>query len=183
MKVFIAGAIKIKDLKKIVIEKLDGIIEKNFEVLVGDADGIDSSVQKYFKSKNYGNIKIYCTNGVIRNNFGDWEVISAFAKDNERGRAFYTVKDKKMAHDADIGFMIWNGESEGTLNNIINLLKAGKRVCLFLDNENKLLLLKEFKDLEKVIILSNSKTQLLYKKLLKKYNFENKLEDDQMRLI
>ncbi|MGL5988359.1 hypothetical protein [Cetobacterium sp.] len=183
MKVFIAGAIKIKELKKIVIEKLDGIIENNFEVLLGDAEGIDSSIQKYFKSKNYRNVEIYCTNREVRNNFGNWKVISVFAKDNERGRAFYTVKDKKMANDADIGFMIWNGESEGTLNNMINLLKSHKRVCLFLNNENKLLLLKEIKDLENVILSTNLKTVSLYKKLLKKYSFQNKIENEQMKLI
>ncbi|MGL5126172.1 MAG: hypothetical protein ACRC6U_09375 [Fusobacteriaceae bacterium] len=183
MKVFIAGAIKIKDLKSMVLEKLDGIIGKKFEVLLGDAEGIDSSVQKYFKSKEYENVKIYCTNNKARNNFGNWQVINAFAKENERGRAFYTVKDKKMANDADIGFMIWNGESEGTLNNMINLLKSNKRVCLFLNNENKLLLLKEIKDLENVILSTNLKTVSLYKKLLKKYSFQNKIENEQMKLI
>lgn len=40
MKVFIAGAIKIKCLKNIVVEKLDGIIEKKFEVLWGMLRGL-----------------------------------------------------------------------------------------------------------------------------------------------
>ncbi|MGL6023894.1 MAG: hypothetical protein ACRC0F_04695 [Cetobacterium sp.] len=182
MKIFIAGAIKIKDLKSMVLEKLDGIIEKKFEVLLGDAEGIDSSVQKYFKSKEYKNVKIYCTNNKARNNFGNWEVINAFAKENETGRAFYTVKDKKMALDSDIGFMIWNGESEGTLNNMINLLVSNKKVCLFLDKENRLLLLKKLEDLEKIILISDTKTKLLYNKLLKK-KLLKKIENKQLKLI
>lgn len=72
-------------------------------------------------------------------------VTNLLLEDEVKGRAFYTVKDEQMAYDANIGFMIWNGEIQGTLNNMINLLSKNKRVCLFLDNENKLLLLKKLK--------------------------------------
>lgn len=33
-----------------------------------------------------------------------------------------------MAKAADYGFMIWNGKSKGTLNNIINLVQYNKNV-------------------------------------------------------
>lgn len=36
-----------------------------------------------------------------------------------------------MAKNADIGFMIWNGKSKGTFNNMINLLNLGKEVILY----------------------------------------------------
>lgn len=184
MKVFIAGAIKIKCLKNIVVEKLDGIIEKKFEVLLGDAEGIDSLVQNYFKDKGYENIKIYSTNGQVRNNYGGWKVVSVFTKDEVKGRAFYTVKDDQMAYDTDIGFMIWNGESQGTFNNMINLLNKNKRVCLFLDNENKLLLLKKIEDLEKVVSGLDTKVKILFEKLKKKVNLLNQIsEDNQMKLL
>ena len=40
---------------------------------------------------------------------------------------YYRAKDLAMVEDADCGFMIWNGESKGTLNNILNLLYMDKK--------------------------------------------------------
>lgn len=50
---------------------------------------------------------------------------------NIKGFDFYTAKDLEMAHQADIGFMIWNGKSKGTFNNMLNLLKFEKQVILY----------------------------------------------------
>lgn len=46
MKIFIAGLRAIKELDKNISVKLENICAKNYEVLVEDADGIDSSIQK-----------------------------------------------------------------------------------------------------------------------------------------
>jgi hypothetical protein len=43
----------IKKLDELVIESLDKIIFNNFEVLVGDADGVDKLVQEYFFNQDY----------------------------------------------------------------------------------------------------------------------------------
>ena len=45
MKIFIAGPRAIKELDKNISVKLENICAKSYEVLVGDADGIDSSIQ------------------------------------------------------------------------------------------------------------------------------------------
>ena len=47
MKVFIAGPRIVNELDECVKQKLENICTKQYEVLVGDADGIDSGVQKY----------------------------------------------------------------------------------------------------------------------------------------
>ena len=53
MKIFIAGPRVIKELDKNITIKLNNICEKNYNVLIGDAEGIDSSIQKFFYQKFY----------------------------------------------------------------------------------------------------------------------------------
>ena len=57
MKVFISGSISIKKLPNKVINSLNKIKENNFEVLVGDAKGIDSLIQDFYQ--DYENVTIY----------------------------------------------------------------------------------------------------------------------------
>ena len=51
LKVFIAGPRAINELDENINMKLDNICEKNYSILVGDADGIDSSIQKVLSEK------------------------------------------------------------------------------------------------------------------------------------
>lgn len=51
MKVFIAGPRIVNELDECVKQKLENICIKQYEVFVGDADGIDSCIQKYMQSK------------------------------------------------------------------------------------------------------------------------------------
>ena len=131
MKIFIAGPRAIKSLDKNIINKIDNICRKNYEIVVGDADGIDSSVQEYLNQRKYKNVKLYASNGMARNNYGNWRVENVKVDSNIKGFDFYAQKDLKMVKDADIGFMIWNGESKGTFNNMINLLNMKKEVILY----------------------------------------------------
>ena len=147
LKIFIAGPRAIKSLDKNIINKIDNICRKNYEIVVGDADGIDSSVQEYLNQRKYKNVKLYASNGMARNNYGNWRVENVKVDSNIKGFDFYAQKDLKMVKDADIGFMIWNGESKGTFNNMINLLNMKKEVILYyiidkkfykISNENEL---------------------------------------------
>ena len=54
--VFISGSSSIKDLPKDVIKSLENIIDKGFEIFVGDAKGVDTLIQQYFYKRNYTNI-------------------------------------------------------------------------------------------------------------------------------
>lgn len=188
MKVFIGGPLKIKTLKPDVISKLNSIIKKNYKVLIGDANGIDKTIQNYFFNKKYKNVEIYSVNK-FRNNLGSWKsnIIKVEAK--VKNREYYSIKDKKMAEIADIGFMIWNKKSQGTLNNILNLLILEKKVCLFIHQESKLVILKEIKDLENIVNAENSiELRELYLKSLEnikknyKENEDNKKREIQLSL-
>lgn len=85
--------------------------------------------------------------GNVRNNFGNWFVQNVSVEPNITGFDFYAKKDLEMAKKADIGFMIWNGKSRGTFNNIVNLLKMNKEVVLYYDVTNELYYLKNLNDL------------------------------------
>ncbi|MDR3258005.1 MAG: hypothetical protein LBT51_00135 [Fusobacteriaceae bacterium] len=106
-----------------------------------------------------------------RNNIGNWNVVNVNS-DLPRGtREYFREKDIKMSKDADYGFAIWNRESQGTLNNMINLLNDNKKVCLFINQENMFYKLNTLRDLENIIISSNSKKLIvLYKKLIIKHS-------------
>lgn len=134
MKVFISGSIGIKKLPTSAIKKIDNIISKDITVLVGDAKGVDLSIQKYLMKKNYKDVFVYYAGNTIRNNVGQWKTKNILPLHNETGRELYTLKDELMAKDTDYGLMIWDGESKGTLNNILLMKKLNKQFFVILDN-------------------------------------------------
>ena len=138
MKVFIGGARQLHSLNKMVVDKLNSILAKNYDVLIGDANGIDASVQKYYFEKDYKNITVYASNGKARNNVGNWRIENVPVEKNTTGFDFYAAKDLRMAHDADCGFMIWNGKSRGTWNNVVNLCDQNKTVVIYISVSKKI---------------------------------------------
>ena len=148
-KVFIAGPLKIRTLDKNIKERLDNIIRNKIEVLIGDANGIDAAVQEYLFMKRYNNVTVYCINKP-RNNIGNWKIKSTPC---EGAVSFpdYVKKDIAMAHDTDFGFMIWNGRSNGTLNNTLNLLEQGKKTRLYHKPTRKFYTIVKLKDLEELL--------------------------------
>ena len=131
MKVFIAGPRAVTELDANVLTELENIYNSNYKVIVGDADGIDSCVQRYFNNKDYKNVCVFASNGKARNNIGVWKIENVAVEDNIRGFKFYASKDLEMAKQADYGFMIWNGKSRGTFSNIINLISFNKEVKIY----------------------------------------------------
>lgn len=133
MKVFISGSISIKKLPKYAIEKIDSIMDKKFTVLVGDAKGADSLVQKYLQKKSYVDVIVYFAGIKLRNNIGNWETKQVLSNNSEKGRSLYTLKDIEMASDADYGLMIWDGKSEGTLNNVSMMKSKDKKFFVVIE--------------------------------------------------
>ena len=86
---------------------------------------------------------------------------------NVTGFEFYAQKDLEMAEKANIGFMIWNGKSKGTFNNIINLLNLKKEVILYYIPNQKFYQFKTIKDLNN-FLNTNVKLDSKLEKLLNK---------------
>ncbi|MDR1640317.1 MAG: hypothetical protein LBT59_11525 [Clostridiales bacterium] len=141
MNIFIGGPRSITKLDELAVLRLRNIRNKNFNVLVGDCSGIDKSVQQFFLG--YENVTVYASNGIARNNIGKWPVASIEVSKGVSGRAFYEAKDIAMTQDCDYGFMIWNGESKGTLGNIKRLSKLKKVALVFLAPERKFVAVRD----------------------------------------
>jgi hypothetical protein len=151
MKVFIAGARSVLKLDNEVIKRLHQISEKEYDVLIGDCNGVDTAVQKYYTQMGYQRVTVFASNGVARNNVGGWTIHSVPVESNMKGFDFYKQKDIAMANDADYGFMIWDGRSKGTLNNMINLLNQGKKVLLYLTAFNQMCWIEDLESLQKLV--------------------------------
>lgn len=67
------------------------------------------------------------------------------------GREFYTAKDRKMAEIADYGFVLWDGESIGSLNNIAELLQLNKSSLVYYSPKKEFFKIKSSIDLEKFL--------------------------------
>lgn len=133
-KVFIGGSIGIKSLDENIVARLNGIINKNLTVLIGDAYGADKEVQQYFASHKYKSVTVYACNNRARNNIGAWNVSSVTVK-GLYGRALYTQKDIAMTNDCDMALMLWDGKSVGTLNNIRRLRSLNKRCIVYTNGQ------------------------------------------------
>ena len=149
MKVFIGGSISIKYLDYEVQDELDKIMQGELDILIGDAYGVDSLIQKYCYKNGYNNVKIYACNGKARNNIGSWSVEAINVSNNLSGREFYTQKDIEMSAVCDYGFMIWDGKSKGTFANIKRLNMCGKGGKVYLSNKRKMTDINDLKDFKK----------------------------------
>jgi len=137
-KVFISGSIEIKRLDDLVIESLNKIIENNLIVLVGDANGVDSLIQEFFAKKSYFNVIVYTIFQTPRNLISPYFRIKNI-KTNLKGRKAQEKKDEAMTVDSDYSFVIWNGKSKGSFNNILRALEMNKKIKVFYEKEKRFL--------------------------------------------
>lgn len=134
--VFIAGSISISRLHEKVADRINKIVSSDFNVVVGDADGADTSIQECLQRYQAGKVTVYCTGDSPRNNVAEWPVHRVVSKAKAGTRAYFTAKDLEMARDSDYGLMIWDCKSTGTLSNVIELLREKKKSAVFV-NKNK----------------------------------------------
>ena len=151
MRIFVAGPQAISCLGKKVMNRLNNIYKNGFTVLVGDAAGVDKSVQQHFLNLGYQNIVVFASEGRVRNNLGGWPVKAVPVPKGVRGFDFYATKDKAMADNADYGFMVWNGTSRGTRANIVNLLNQGKKVLVYLNHKDNFFVIDDFNKFDNLI--------------------------------
>lgn len=129
--IFIGGSRQISRLPAEIMDRLKKVMASQHCVLVGDANGADKAVQKFFAEAAYGNVTVFCTGEKFRNNLGRWPTNHVEPPKGAKGFQFYAAKDREMAARADFGLMIWDGKSPGTLLNVFRLAKAGKISVLY----------------------------------------------------
>lgn len=133
--VFIAGSLSIKNLDRKVKERIDKIVASQFGVVVGDADGADTSIQRHLVNTGETEATVFCSGTTPRNNLGNWPVEVVSTLHLAGSRKFFTAKDLRMAEVADFGLMIWDAKSTGTLSNVIELLARKKKSAVFVNKE------------------------------------------------
>ena len=100
-KVFMGGSRKITRLNKDIKGRIDNVIQKEYTVLIGDANGADKSVQKYLFDKGYKNVRVFCMGNECRNNIGKWGTKHIGETRNRKDYYYYSIKDLEMVKETD----------------------------------------------------------------------------------
>lgn len=151
-KVFIGGSRRLTRLNSAIKRRLDRIIDNSLMILIGDANGADKAVQQYLTTRGYEKVEVFCANGVCRNNLGAWPIRKVKAPRGVKGFEFYAAKDKQMAEESSVGFMLWDGESKGTQTNILRLLDSHKKVVVYFSLSRMFLTLRGRRDWETLFL-------------------------------
>lgn len=144
--IFFGGSRRLGRLNQQIRERADNMIAEGLQILVGDASGADKAIQRFFADRAYDNVVVFYSGDACRNNLGDWITRAVRVNRSRRDFRFYIAKDLAMSEEADYGFMIWDGESQGTVNNILNLLERGKKVVVYLSPEREFLTFRKLVD-------------------------------------
>lgn len=131
MTVFISGSRSVKQLDECIIANLRHWIKKNIHINIGDCYGLDLLVQSFLAQSKYKNVTVYATNGKVRNNVGNWEIKNITSNYKEGTRDYYTEKDIAMSNDSDYAFVIWDGVSKGSYNNIVRMIRLHKIAVVY----------------------------------------------------
>jgi hypothetical protein len=127
MNVFIGGSRAVSRLNAPIRDRIDDLLKRGRTILVGDANGADKAVQQYLAGRQYTRVTVFCMEN-CRNNIGGWPTRNVDPPSERKGFTYYAAKDLAMAREAKCGLMLWDGKSKGTLNNILNLIAAEKRI-------------------------------------------------------
>lgn len=130
MNVFIGGSIGISKLNAAIRARLDDFMKRGNAILIGDAKGADKAVQTYLATRDYRKVTVFCTEE-CRNNVGSWPTHSIEPPSKKKDSSYYAAKDFVMFQKAQCGVMLWDAKSKGTLQNILNLVGAGKRTLVY----------------------------------------------------
>ena len=150
-KVFVSGSMKINCLDGRVIDRLKNIVDSNYCVIIGDANGVDSSVQEYLKTQGATSVVVYCSGEKPRNNLGSWMTKNVPTTGKPGTREFFTAKDKTMAEDCDYGLMVWDARCIGTLSYAIELVERKKLALVFVNKAKQFVKVKDVKDIEALL--------------------------------
>ena len=138
MKIVLGGSRHLEFIPKEIADRLMEWMEASCEFLVGDAPGTDKAFQVFLNSKRYSSVTVFTSANETRNNLGNWQVEKVESGLKSKSSAVHAFKDRKMSQIADIGLMIWDCESAGTLSNVIDLIDQGKNCFIWVAPDSDL---------------------------------------------
>jgi hypothetical protein len=142
--------------------------------VVGDSDGVDTSIQKYLANHGAPKAIVFCSGERPRNNVGHWPIQCVETNHSQGSRAYFTAKDIRMAEVADIGLMIWDTKSTGTLSNVIELLRRKKKTVVFV---NKAKVFKNISNVEQLEELLSFMSEPAKQKADEKIRLFSRIDD------
>lgn len=150
MNVFIGGSIGISKLNAAIRARLDDFMKRGNAILIGDANGADKAVQTYLAKRDYRNVTVFCVEQ-CRNNVGTWPTRSIEPSSKKKDSSYYAAKDFVMFQEAQCGVMLWDAKSKGTLQNLLNLVGAGKRTLVYFTPSKDFHVLANEQDLQALL--------------------------------
>lgn len=177
--VFLSGSRRIGRLNDLVRKRIDNIIEKKFDVIIGDANGADKALQTHLAKRDYRNVNVYFVGKSSRNNVGDWPTKNIKTDKNMKGRDYYTQKDIAMVEDADFGLVIWDGKSIGSINNAFRLISSNKCVVVFHSPSKSFYNIKNILDLHDLVKLCAHTDYISITKYIGRLNGSTSLQTNQ----
>jgi predicted Rossmann fold nucleotide-binding protein DprA/Smf involved in DNA uptake len=110
---------------------------RGYEIIVGDAEGIDKQVVQTAEKFN-AHYRAYGITRLARNGAICYQNVKPIlAAKRFKPHAAYFHRDRYMVSESDIVICIWNGRSEGTRRVYDFAVASGKRAYLY--NGNKLI--------------------------------------------
>lgn len=129
--VFLSGSRKIGRMADEVRGRLENMVQKGLTIVIGDANGADRAMQSCLHDLGYSDVTVYFVGAAPRNNVGNWPTRNVVVDAKLQGRDFYARKDEEMAGVADLGFVLWDGKSSGSVQNMQWLLAQKKAVVVY----------------------------------------------------
>lgn len=179
--VFLSGSRKISHINELIRGRLDNMMNNNLDIMVGDANGADKAMQSYLAEKEYPKVTVYFVGSKCRNNVGNWETRNVQVDSKLSGRQFYSHKDKKMAQIADFGFVLWDGQSAGSIENVFEVVKHGKKAVVYFTPEKWFSNIKSIADIQALLgecdreVLRNLDRKLNFNRMYRE--IENRLQE------
>jgi len=138
MKVVLGGSRNLQSIPEEIKEQLAEWTHDKAEFLVGDAPGSDLAIQMALKRIGSERVTVFSSAGYVRHNVGNWP--SEFVDSGLRSKssAVHAFKDRHMTAVADLGLMLWDSESAGTLSNVIDLVDQGKSCSVWMALEGEI---------------------------------------------
>ena len=165
-KIFFGGSRALSRLNDAIETRLQNVIDGNHTVLIGDANGADKAIQRFFAEAGYRNLIVYCMEGVCRNNVGNWNVRSVHSEKRKKDFSYFALKDQEMSREAEHGCMFWDGKSKGALNNVLNMLQQGKTSLIYFAPRKAFITVKTPSNLDALLSYCDSKSQAYFDKTI-----------------
>jgi hypothetical protein len=149
------------------------MVEKRLSVVIGDANGADKAVQRYLSSRRYDLVEIFCAGETPRNNIGDWRLRRVQPPRDTLDFDYYASKDRQMARAAAVGLLIWDGESQGTLMNVLRLVTLHKIAVVYVGPRKAFFSIRSRGDFDKLASdLSQAEARRLHDQAMREGLFE-----------